>query len=205
MFQKKKKKKKMEEEENKFVITNVNKKKKGFFFPNKNNVNIETPIGLINWLEHFFEVKFDYDPCPFHSENDNLTEKSEWGKCNFVNPPFSGKKGENSPYDFFIKAVEEAKKGKSSYILLPSRFGNSLFTNTIFPLCDSIVFLPRSIKFEGYELPFPIDLVVIEIKAGYHYPNVKRKCLFQYFDFPVSNKKGKVRCKSGWKLSFYEI
>ena len=61
------------------------------------------------------EFNFDFDPCPYPKTFNSLD--MEWGKMNFVNPPFT--KIEGGPTAFVRKAIEEQKKGKSSFITLP--------------------------------------------------------------------------------------
>lgn len=68
------------------------------------------------------EFSFDFDPCPFPKpENfDGLT--CEWGKSNYVNPPFGSiihlgrKKG---PTAWVRKAIQEYKKGKTVVFVYP--------------------------------------------------------------------------------------
>ena len=68
------------------------------------------------------EFNFDFDPCPYPKPEsfDGLT--SEWGKSNYVNPPFGsiihqGKK--KGPTAWARKAIEEYKKGKSIVLVYP--------------------------------------------------------------------------------------
>lgn len=68
------------------------------------------------------EFNFDFDPCPYPKPEsfDGLT--SEWGKSNYVNPPFGsiihqGKK--KGPTAWARKAIEEHKKGKSVVLVYP--------------------------------------------------------------------------------------
>lgn len=49
--------------------------------------NWATPKEVYDQLNN--EFHFDYDPCPLNFEVDGLT--CEWGKCNYVNPPYSRK------------------------------------------------------------------------------------------------------------------
>ena len=61
---------------------------------------------------------FDTDPCPYpRGDFDGLT--SEWGKSNFVNPPFS------RPYPWVKKALGEYQQGKRVVFIHPCN--NSLF------------------------------------------------------------------------------
>ena len=50
----------------------------------------KTPPELYNTLNN--EFKFDFDPCPLN-HNLNLWDglEIEWGKSNFINPPYSRK------------------------------------------------------------------------------------------------------------------
>ena len=65
---------------------------------------------------------FDFDPCPYPLPNgfDGLT--CEWGKSNYVNPPFGSimhngkKKGATA---WVRKAIEEHEKGKDIVFVFP--------------------------------------------------------------------------------------
>ena len=79
-----------------------------------------TPPELFEKLDK--EFKFDFDPCPFPKpENfDGLT--CEWGKSNYVNPPFGsiiheGKK--KGPTAWVRKAITEWEKGKLVVLVYP--------------------------------------------------------------------------------------
>ena len=65
------------------------------------------------------EFKFDFDPCPYPYKRDGID--IEWGKVNWVNPPFRAKDAKNGhgPTAFVRKAIEEQKKGKTSVLILP--------------------------------------------------------------------------------------
>jgi len=86
-----------------------------------------TPPELMAELEAEFGP-FDFDPCPYPKPNgfDGLT--CEWGKRNYVNPPFGSimHKGPNDkkskkkgPTAWMRKAIEEANKGKFVLIVYP--------------------------------------------------------------------------------------
>ena len=68
------------------------------------------------------QYSFDFDPCPFPLPEgfDGLT--CEWGKSNYVNPPFGSiihqgrKKG---PTAWVRKAITEAEKGKRVVLVYP--------------------------------------------------------------------------------------
>jgi hypothetical protein len=79
-----------------------------------------TPPELMDAMQK--EFAFDFDPCPFPKPDnfDGLT--CEWGKSNYVNPPFGsiiheGKK--KGPTAWMRKAIEENKKGKDVVIVYP--------------------------------------------------------------------------------------
>lgn len=68
------------------------------------------------------EFQFDFDPCPYPIPDgfDGLT--CEWGKSNYVNPPFGsiihqGKK--KGPTAWVKKAIEEWRKGKNVVLVYP--------------------------------------------------------------------------------------
>ena len=65
------------------------------------------------------EFEFDFDPCPYPFKIDGI--KIDWGRCNWVNPPFRSKDAINGhgPTAFVRKAIEEQKKGKTSVLILP--------------------------------------------------------------------------------------
>jgi hypothetical protein len=79
-----------------------------------------TPPELYARLDE--EFHFDFDPCPYPQPDgfDGLT--CEWGRSNYVNPPFGSiihagrKKG---PTAWMRKAIEEQRKGKLSVVVYP--------------------------------------------------------------------------------------
>jgi hypothetical protein len=76
----------------------------------------------ILYAELYAEFHFDFDPCPYPLPPgfDGLT--CEWGKSNYVNPPFGSiihqgrKKG---PTAWVRKAIEENQKGKRVVLVYP--------------------------------------------------------------------------------------
>lgn len=89
------------------------------------------------------EFNFDFDPCPLHSTFNGLD--IEWGKVNFINPPYSRKLKEL----FILKALEESKKGKKCVLLLPVSTSTKIFHEVIQPNAKEIRFIRGRIKFEG--------------------------------------------------------
>ena len=103
--------------------------------------NWKTPKDFYEKLNH--KYNFDFDPCPLYSEIDGLS--IEWGKRNFINPPYSRKLKEA----FVKKAIEESKKNKLCVCLLPVSTSTNLFHNYILPNAKKIEFIKGRIKFEG--------------------------------------------------------
>jgi hypothetical protein len=99
-----------------------------------------TPKEIYNALDHEFE--FDFDPCPLVFKVDGL--KIDWGKSNFINPPYSRKLKEA----FIRKAFEESKKGKLCVMLLPVSTSTKIFHEIIYPYAE-IRFLKGRVKFLG--------------------------------------------------------
>lgn len=71
-----------------------------------------TPPELMGQLQG--EFNFDFDPCP-HPRPDGFDGlEVEWGKSNWVNPPFTG-----GVMAWCKKALSEALRGKTSIVVLP--------------------------------------------------------------------------------------
>lgn len=102
----------------------------------------KTPTYLYNSLNA--EFHFDFDPCPLmHDTNLWNGLEIEWGKSNFVNPPYSRKLKE----EFIKKAYIEAQKEKTVVMLLPVSTSTKIFHEIILPHCE-IRFLRGRVKFE---------------------------------------------------------
>ena len=79
-----------------------------------------TPPELMELLDS--EFSFDYDACPWPKPEDVDGLEDDWGKSNYVNPPFgsiihNGKK--KGPTAWARKAIEEHKKGKTCVLVYP--------------------------------------------------------------------------------------
>ena len=72
----------------------------------------KTPPDLMASLQK--QYQFDYDPCP-HPRPDGFDGlEAEWGRRNWVNPPFTG-----GVTAWIRKAIAEREFGKMSVIILP--------------------------------------------------------------------------------------
>lgn len=79
-----------------------------------------TPPTLLQRLYKRFRITFD--PCPYPKKDDFDGLTCDWGKSNYVNPPFgsiihNGKK--KGPTAWARKAIEENKKGKRVVLVYP--------------------------------------------------------------------------------------
>jgi len=106
-----------------------------------NHDNWQTPDNIYKPLNK--EFNFDFDPCPLFAEFDGL--KCEWGKRNFINPPYSRKLKDA----FVKKAIKESNKGNLCVCLLPVSTSTVLFHDYIKPNADEIRFVKKRIKFIG--------------------------------------------------------
>ena len=80
-----------------------------------------TPPGLYQSFND--EFSFDFDPCPFPLPEGFDGLLMEWGKSNWVNPPFGsiirdGKKF--GPTAWARKAIQESQKGKDVVLVYPT-------------------------------------------------------------------------------------
>ena len=107
-----------------------------------NDDNYATPPEFYEDLNKRFN--FDFDPCPYNEgeiTNDGL--KIEWGRSNFVNPPYS----KNLKEAFVKKGVEEMKKGTLCVFLIPVSTSSKLFHEWIQPNATKIEFIKGRIRF----------------------------------------------------------
>jgi hypothetical protein len=67
------------------------------------------------------EFHFDFDPCPNPLPLGHNALLMDWGKSNFLNPPFRKKDAVDGkgPTFFVRKAIEENRKGKTVVITIP--------------------------------------------------------------------------------------
>lgn len=105
------------------------------------------------------EFNFQDDPCPLNSLIDGLSR--DWKSPAFVNPPYSDLK------TWSKKAYEEAQKGCTSVLLIPSRTDTKWWHDYILK-AQEIRFIKGRLKFGGCKnnAPFPSCIVVFKPSSG---------------------------------------
>ena len=130
----------------------------------------KTPKDLYEKLDQ--EFNFDFDPCPLNThvklENtlfpeENVTEvynglTVEWGKSNFVNPPYSDIK------EWIEKSYLEYTKGKIIVLLVPSRTDTKWFHKYVLPYASEIRFCKGRLRFGDAKnsAPFPSMIIIFK-------------------------------------------
>jgi site-specific DNA-methyltransferase (adenine-specific) len=115
----------------------------------------KTPQGLFEVLNK--EFHFDFDPCPAYPPKfDGLA--LEWGRSNFVNPPYSG----TNISKWLNKGIEQSKLGKTCVFLLPSRTGTQWFHEFVLPCATEIRFVRGRIAFGKWNAPFDSIIVIFK-------------------------------------------
>lgn len=107
-----------------------------------NHDNWATPRALYDALDS--EFHFDFDPCPLVATFDGLS--IPWGKCNFINPPYSRTLKEA----FIRKALRETQGGAVCVLLLPVSTSTKIFHELIYqkPYAE-LRFLSGRVRFAG--------------------------------------------------------
>lgn len=115
-----------------------------------------TPKSLYNQLND--EFCFDFDPCPENHKFDGLI--IEWGRVNFVNPPYSQLSA------WLKKGYEEWQKGKTVIFLIPSRTDTKAWHEYCMK-ADEIRFIKGRLKFGNAtnSAPFPSAIVIFKKEA----------------------------------------
>jgi hypothetical protein len=116
------------------------------------NLTWRTPNETLRELHK--EFNFDFDPCPPNPTTDGLT--IEWGKSNFVNPPYGREVGR-----WVKKGYNESLKGKIVVFLLASRTGTSWFQDYCLPFASEIRFIRGRLKFGDSKNSAPFDSVIV--------------------------------------------
>ncbi len=104
----------------------------------------QTPQWLYDQLNA--EFNFDFDPCPNYADFDGLS--IEWGRSNFINPPYN----RIDKPKFIQKAFDEWKRGKTCVLLIPAATGTKQFHELILPHAE-IRFLKGRIAFVKGGIP----------------------------------------------------
>ncbi len=99
------------------------------------------------------EFNFDHDPCPVKPKRDGL--KSDWGKCNFVNPPYGREVGK-----WVKKGYEEWKRGKTVVFLVPSRTDTQWWHDYCMKATE-IRFIKGRLKFDDQKNPAPFPSAIV--------------------------------------------
>ena len=116
--------------------------------------NWNTPDSIYEQLDK--EFMFDFDPCPQNYVQDGLS--INWGRSNFVNPPFSNWQ------KWVTKGYEEHKKNKTVVFLIPARTDTKAFHEIILPYANEIRFIKGRLRFGGstQNAPFPSMVVIFK-------------------------------------------
>lgn len=94
--------------------------------PNGPRDNQKTPGELYRELDA--EFHFDHDPCPTNPEGlREVDGLGDWGKSNFVNPPYSEKRL------WIEKAILEKLRGNLTVMLLPVDTSTAWFHDLVLP------------------------------------------------------------------------
>ena len=122
----------------------------------KKNDNVATPSAFFEELDE--EFCFDCDPCPLYAQFDALDHKFKWGRCNYVNPPYSNISG------FVKRAAREWRRRKNaSVFLITLRPTTNYWRDYILPNASEVRVLTSRLTFVGYDKPFPAALAVVII------------------------------------------
>ena len=102
------------------------------------------------------EFRFDFDPCPSNPTFNGL--EIEWGKRNFVNPPYGKEIGK-----WIKKGFEEWKKRKLVVFLIPSRTDTKWWHEYVMK-ANEIRFIEGRLRFDDYKnsAPFPSCLIIFK-------------------------------------------
>ena len=119
-------------------------------------VDWATPKAVYDELDG--EFSFNFDPCPLGGVEFMNGLEMEWGTSTFCNPPYGREIGK-----WTKKAVEEAGKGKTIVLLIPSRTDTRWWQNDIMK-ANEIRFIKGRLKFGNAtnSAPFPSALAIFK-------------------------------------------
>lgn len=127
------------------------------------SVDWRTPKEVYDGLN--LEFNFNFDPCPYQSEDKTFLLKN-WGKKVFCNPPY------NNIYNFMEKALVEIKKENTeiAVFLVPSRTDSKWFHELVLPNYEEIRLIRGRLKFKQdnqgkiNNAPFPSCIIIFKKK-----------------------------------------
>src|SRR3989338_9094136 len=101
---------------------------------------------------------FDFDPCHPNPSFNGLT--CDWGKGNFMNPPYG-----SAIKKWIKKGFEEAQKGKTVVMLIPSRTDTTYWHDYVMNARE-IWLIKGRLKFDNREgtAPFPSAIIIFKGK-----------------------------------------
>jgi len=104
----------------------------------------ETPQYIKEYIYNRFGIEGDmFDPCPANPKINGLL--IDWEKCSYVNPPYS----RGNQIKWIKKAVDESKKDKDVYVLIPSDTSTKIWNDYVMKYAYCIYFVRGRIKFVG--------------------------------------------------------
>lgn len=107
-----------------------------------------------------------FDPCPLGGFVDGL--KIDWGKKNFVNPPYS------QLAKWIQKSIEQHGKGKAVLLLIPARTDTKAFRQ-LFEYGSRITFITGRLRFnDAGTAPFP-SMIVNLVGGGYYQHGLRNR------------------------------
>ena len=114
----------------------------------------QTPADVLEWVKVTLGTAELFDPCPANPNFDGLT--AEWHAFNFCNPPY------NRIEPWLKRAFEEAKTGKSTMLLLPSRTSPMWFHRWVMR-AHRVWWSAGGIKFKGYSARSPFGVMLVHV------------------------------------------
>ena len=122
----------------------------------------QTPTDVLEWVKRTLGTDALFDPCPTSPSFDGRT--ATWHAFNFCNPPY------NRIEPWLKKAFAEAKAGKSTMLLLPSRTSPMWFHRWALR-AHRIWWSAGGIKFQGYSARSPFGVMLVHVDGTRPLPN----------------------------------